>query len=257
MGMGMGGGGGAMMMEANPVDYKLIRFYDFALDARDPNAAKPGRKYIYRVRFCVNDPNFPQSPSLQPKGNSLAPDVYDRYLKLVKIAETTKKREFRRWSDWSTPGAPVSLPSLSEFYAGPTKAPAPKPVKVGNRTWDYQAEPPTASMVLSYFDPGLSVKLNARVNVTEGHVFAMEPESVDVVDPITLDVKKVEKPAIESYAAVVDIDGGAPLSIQEGEDMIEPGMMLIFDPTGGLQVHDEVGDQELYRIKSFAKERGE
>ena len=55
MGMAMMGRGG---MEPNPVDYKLIRFYDFAGFKGSPQF---GRKYAYRIRYAVNDPNFPFS----------------------------------------------------------------------------------------------------------------------------------------------------------------------------------------------------
>ena len=84
MGAGMEGGmmmgmGMAMMgrgaLEADPVDYKLIRFYDFAGFKNSPQF---GRKYVYRVRYAVNDPNFPFAETLQPKVSSMAPDVATR-----------------------------------------------------------------------------------------------------------------------------------------------------------------------------------
>ncbi|MGB7345769.1 MAG: hypothetical protein WBD20_16250 [Pirellulaceae bacterium] len=257
-GMSYGGMGGApgMMAEANPVDYKLIRFYDFAMDAKDPDAPKEGHQYVYRVRVSVEDPNFPKNPALQPKGNSLAPDVYDRYLQLVKIAETTKVREYKRWSEWSTPSEPVSLPSLDKIYVGPVTAAAPKPANT--KLGEYEADPPRANAVISHLERSLGAALDFRMTeLTEGSVFSAKPETADIIDPITLEVKKLESPVIESSATIVDIDGGYPLTIQEGEDMRVPGMMLIFDSNGGLQVHDEAGDQEMYRIRSFANERGE
>ena len=70
-----------------------------------------------------------------------------------------------------------------------------------------------------------------------------------------LDDKFFEDISVTSSATVIDIDGGVPMTIQEGEDMLEPSLMLIFDEAGGLHVHDEAGDQEFYRIKSFADER--
>ncbi|NND99184.1 MAG: hypothetical protein HKN47_17845 [Pirellulaceae bacterium] len=259
---GSGGGGGGygrtVAIEENPVDYKLIRFYDFAIDPRkDDDAPKPGRKYVYRVRISVNDPNFPQNPALQPKGQSLARDVYDRYLKLAQQAEATKKRSYQRWSEWSQPSAPVSLPGREKYFVGPVTAPPTKPAKVGPRIVDYQAEPPKAKMVLSQFDLELRTFVPMLLDVTEGTVLSAKAEKTDVVDPITLEVKKLESPEIRSASTVIDIDGGGPMSIQTGDDMNAPGLMLLFDQNGGLRVHDETGDQELYRIKSFADERGE
>jgi hypothetical protein len=147
---------------------------------------------------------------------------------------------------------------LSEFYTGPVTAAAPKLAdpKIA-RLGEYESEPPKAKVMMTHFDYALRAKVGALLEVTEGFVFGVKPETADVVDPITLEVKKVESPVMASGATVVDIDGGAPMTIQEGDDMREPGMMLIFDPNGGLKVHDEVNDQELYRIKSFADERNE
>ena len=93
MGMGM-----AMMgrsaLEEDPVDYKLIRFYDFAGFKNSPQF---GRKYVYRVRYAVNDPSFAET--LQPKVSSMAPDVATRVQELMASALKDGKRTFRRWSD--------------------------------------------------------------------------------------------------------------------------------------------------------------
>ena len=54
---------------------------------------------------------------------------------------------------------------------------------------------------------------------------------------------------------IVDIDGGLPLGITE--DLNEPGMILLFDQNGSLHLSDDVSDMEMYRINSYADERGE
>ena len=91
--------------------------------------------------------------------------------------------------------------------------------------------------------------------VTEGTVLSHKAEFADVVDPISLKVKKLPDAELVSGTTIVDLDGGRPLSI--AEDLTEPGMMLLFDQSGQLIVTDEVGDQESYRIYSYADERGE
>ena len=66
--MSIGTGG----IEETPVQYKLLRFYDFI---GFPNSPEVGNLYVYRLRYSVNDPNFPGDPVMQPRPNILAPDV--------------------------------------------------------------------------------------------------------------------------------------------------------------------------------------
>jgi hypothetical protein len=74
------------------------------------------------------------------------------------------------------------------------------------------------------------------------------------VDPITLSVKKYPDPELVSGTTIVGLDGGVPLKITE--DLNEPGLMLIYDQMGQLKVTSEVDDQEMYRIYTYADERG-
>ncbi len=91
---GMSGyGSGRRRLEKDPPEYKLIRFYDFAIDPRDPNSPKPGRQYVYRVRVAVEDPNFPKNPSLQPRGSSLDANAYVNYMAKVSNVEKSKEPE--------------------------------------------------------------------------------------------------------------------------------------------------------------------
>ena len=265
-GYGSSGGYGSRQVEANPPDYKLIRFYDFAIDPRgkDPNAPKPGRKYVYRIRVGLEDPNFPKDPALQPRGSSLATNAYLRVMKLVSQVESDdkpvekRKALSQRWTDWSTPSDPVSLPSRDKVFAGPIAAERKiRQVKVGERLVPYESEPPKANLVVSQFNPEYSTNLSMFLKeITEGSVLSHTAEFNDIVDPITLDVKKLEDAKIVSDSAVIDVDGGIPLGIQEGEGLVTPSMMLLFDPIGGLKVHEEVDDQEFFRKESFADERG-
>ncbi|MCD0458930.1 hypothetical protein [Roseiconus lacunae] len=266
--MGYGGyGGGSRGMEGqpaeeNPVDYKLLRFYDFAYlrgAKRDPNIPRPGKTYVYRVRFGVNDPNFPQKPELQPKGKTLAPDAYQRVVSLAAAAEQNQKREFTRWSDWSDISEPVSLPAkFDRSYVGPVKSEKSKYLRLGTRMIVAEGESPTADVVASSFDIRLGTFVPTTMKATEGTVLSKKVESADVVDPITLEVKKTGEAIIESATTIVDIEGGVPLPVagKENEDLTSPGMILMIDSNGKLQVRDSVEEQRIYRIKSFAEERG-
>lgn len=264
MGMGMGMGGSAGMTgkpaEENPVDYKLLRFYDFAYivgaSKQDPQAPRPGRKYVYRVRFAVNDPNFPQDPMLQPQGKVLDSDAYERFIALTADAKKNGKRNSKRWSEWSEISDPVSLPSFDRSYVGPVKADKVRRINAGSRRIVVEQEPPTAEVVTSSFDYRLGVFVPTLMTATEGTVLSKKVETADVVDPITLEVKKVTDTTIKSNSTVIDVEGGVPLEIVEDELMTEPGMFLMIDGDGKLIVKDSVEQQKLYRDRSFAKERG-
>jgi len=257
MGGMMGGMGMAMFgrgtIDKDPVDYKLVRFYDFALGFE--TSPKFGRDYVFRLRYAVVDPNFPYAQSLQPKTNTLSPDVANRVKDLMAQALATKKRSFQRWSEWSEPSEPASLPSLEQVFAGPVTRGTINTWKVGTKEVEYSRDEPTAKIVASRFDSSTGARIPIRLDVIEGSVLSHKAESADVVDPITLKIKKLPDAELFSGTTVVDLDGGAPLKIADG--LTEPGLMLLFDQTGQLQVTDEVRDQELYRIYSYADERGE
>lgn len=248
MGMAMMGRGG---LETNPVDYKLVRFYDFAGFKNSPQF---GRKYVYRIRYAVNDPNFPFSERLQPKMSSLSPDVAQRVQGKMAEALASGSRSFRRWSDWSEPTEPVGLPSLEQYFAGPVEQGTVNVWKVAGKDVEYKRDPPKAKILASQFDLNSGVRIPMELEITEGTVLSHKAESADVVDPITLSVKKYPEPELVSGTTIVGLDGGVPLKITE--DLNEPGLMLIYDQMGQLKVTSEVDDQEMYRIYTYADERG-
>lgn len=253
MGMGMMGAFGARGLEVDPVEYQLLRFYDFY--AIGKNQPKPGRKYVYRLRFAVNDPNFPANPEMQPKVNSLAPDATVRVLEKMEQASQTKKRDFKRWTDWSEPSDPVSLADLQEYYAGPVDPGTTYDWTIGGRKVSYPRDSPKAKILASQYNTEYNTRVPMELDVTEGSVLSHKQEFADVVDPITLEIKKLPDPEIISQTTIIDLDGGTKLSITT-DDLKAPGMMLLYDNEGKLKVTDDVVDQEYYRIYTFADEKG-
>ncbi len=261
MGAGMEGGmmmgmGMAMMgrgaLEADPVDYKLIRFYDFAGFKNSPQF---GRKYVYRVRYAVNDPNFPFAETLQPKVSSMAPDVATRVQDLMASALKDGKRTFRRWSDWSTATQPIGLPSLEQYFAGPVERGSISTWKVAGKDVEYARDEPKAKILASQYDLKTGARIPMQIEATEGTVLSQKAETTDVVDPITLTVKKMTDAELVSSTTIVDLEGGTPLAITK--DLTAPGMMLLFDQSGELTVADEGTDQHMFRTYTYAEERGE
>jgi hypothetical protein len=254
MGMGMGGlQFGRGQVEKDPVEHKLVRFYDLV---GIKNGAELGRTYVYRLRYSVSDPNFPASRTLQPKTSSLAPDVIERVQKLMAEASETKTRSYERWSDWSAPSDPVTLAAPEEQLLG-SVTPGTTYVwkNAAGKDVPYMRDPAKAKVIASQFKPEVGTRVPVPMEVTEGTVLSHKAPFVDVVDPITLNIKKLPDAEIVSGTTVVGIDGGASLKIAEG--LTEPGMILLFDPLGGLKVTDDVSDTEFYRIYNFSDEKGE
>ncbi|MEO1527788.1 MAG: hypothetical protein AAFX06_20350, partial [Planctomycetota bacterium] len=270
MGGGMGGGAANTMAgkpaEENPVEYKLLRFYDFAyikgrVGGADKNAPKIGRTYVYRIRYGINDPNFPRDEKLQPQSRSLDKDAYTRFATLAAKAQKDKKRSYTRWSEWSEPSEPTRLKSFDRAAFGPVKAEKSRKVKAFGRSIVVEADSPKAEVVASAFNVKYGVFMPTLITAQEGTVLSKQVDKVDLVDPITYEVRKLEgteeEPiTIRSTATIIDIDGGAPLEFVEEDEMVEPGLFLMMDSSGKLQVRDSIEEQRVYRIQSFAKERG-
>ncbi len=260
-------------VEEDPTQYKLIRFYDFNYGNlfKDATAPVEGRKYVYRVRVSVKDPNFPDDFTLQPKTSSLARDVYERVSELQAKAdeaykpvaesgakvETSKFRDFQRWTPWSSPSEPVSLPSTSEVYAGPIIPADVKIIKFQNREIPFTKSDATAKMVVSELDPQYAARIPLEVQVTEGTVLSKKADHADVIDPLNLTIMKLPNAKVTNRSAIIGLGGGVPLSIVEEDTMKEPGQFLIFNNNGMLEISDEVDDLYDYRVYSFADEKGE
>jgi hypothetical protein len=255
MGMGFTLGIGPRGIEIDPVDYKLLRFYDFVGFQNSPQS---GRKYVYRLRYSVNDPNFPANPEMQPQINTLTPETTVRIVDLMAQAQQTNTRSFQRWTEWSEPCAPVSLADSEDFYAGSVQPGTINDWDIGGRRVSYMRDPPSGKILATQYDPTYATRVPMTIDVTEGTVLSQKvdkDETVDVVDAVTLEVKKLPEAELISPTTVVDLDGGRKLAITDG--LTEPGMMLLYDNDGQLTVTDDISDQEYYRIYTYAKERGE
>ncbi len=259
-GMGMGMGGMSMVAEVDPVDHKILRFYDM-LDTRDPETPLPGRQYVYRLRYSVRDSNFPPSPGMQPKSSTLAPDVYERVRQLIAESLEQKKRvKAQIWSDWSEPGAPVALPSRTQVYAGPVEQPRSRDLDIRGQKVTYSKDEPIGKLVAKSFDLRYQAPMTHWRDVKSGTVLAYDGD-VELIDPITLQIKKVpdgpENPAdLRTNSTVIDVAGGQTLEITGDEKLAAPGHVLLFDESGKLVVQSEYDAQQSYRAYAAADERG-
>lgn len=264
MGMGMMGSGMGMMagasIESQP-DYKLIRFYDFRdLSNRDPAAPKVGRKYVYRIRVAIEDPNLPRNAVLRPSNGSLTTEVFRR---VEQEKQKGKSGNSIRWTEFSQPSPVVSLPPVTEAYVGPVVAAATRKMQVGGREVEVTNKPATGKVVGTKWDPTYQVPMPIWMDVTRGSVLAKKGEA-DIPDPLSMNVKKLPDADLNLESVVVDLGGGQELDIAKDPEadknaapLLSPSWMLLFDADGGLRVVDEIESQKGYRLYSYADDRGE
>jgi len=259
-GYSMGGSGYAMMGVQAIVEqpeHKLIRFYDFRdFSGQDPAAPQPGRKYVYRVRVAIEDPNFPRDPVAQPRNSTLSAEVFRRVEQENAKAASTKRRNFIRWSEFSAPSAVVSLPPIAATYAGPVVPTVFRKMQLDGKDVEVAQKPPTGKLVVTQWNREYQVPVPVFMDVVRGTVVAKKGD-LEVPDPLSQMVKKLPNADINTEMVVLDLEGGQPLAISTGETQTEPSLILLFSADGGLQVSDEVTTQHGYRLYSFADDRGE
>ncbi len=260
------GGYGYAMIEEDPVDYKLIRFFDFQNPRKPKTSPQPGHKYVYRIRVAVEDPNFPAVDSSIPELKTMSPDVFARVSPLIPEAmklqgplNDTRRQELSKiWTDWSEPTAPVSLPDLADTYVGPVTEVRTQTFQIGGRSVEMPRDLPKVKMVTRGIHAGYNGFVPMWIDATEGTVLAEESDAGEIVDPITLEVKKLpegQKAVINTQSTVIGIQGGEALSIVKDDEMVRPSAVLLFDGDGKLRVGSEIGDQEAYRAWSFMDDR--
>jgi hypothetical protein len=104
------------------IDYQLLRIIDFDVQR--------GRKYRYRAKLTLLDPNHPPLPQStggglggtvndnDPPPTSLTPDVEQRLRDLEKVEKQTGRRVSWRDTDWSEPSDIITIPEPLIVAAG-------------------------------------------------------------------------------------------------------------------------------------------
>jgi hypothetical protein len=247
-----------------PPKYKLIRFTDTNVE--------PGKKYRYRLRVFLHDPNHPDigDPVAQrqgyaaPSAASLHGDVQKR-IKEQDAADAKKSKETGRpsrtsWviSDWSDPSDVVELPPLSRFFAMSVHPSSSTPVIV---TRDKPPVPipndqPKATSLAVVWDRIKVADVPAEVEkVCRGTVFNFVQDT-KVIHPVTKQVIDLTKYAFVTDALVVDMMGGEKITSLDktlDHSLVAPGELLIFDSRGNLHVQNETDDIEQIRVFAIRK----
>jgi hypothetical protein len=213
---------------ANGVNYKLLRFFDYSVE--------PGKKYKYRVKLVLADPNV-YVPS-----NMLASSVQDR---LAKAKDASgKRKEYRIVEDWSDPTPTVGIPMAGNVLLADYKFPPPEKFN----------DEPSVTMFVESFD--VDEKNNAiqaaveKKDFRRGYVANFAEDAEYLVDGgAFIDTQKDFK--FFTGFTLLDIDGGAKLT----KDMNVPVRALVMGPSGQMYIRDEEEDKSVveYHRLLFAK----
>jgi hypothetical protein len=206
------------------VDYYLLRFFDFSVE--------PGKKYKYRVKLVLKDPNYGLPQMV------LAPAVLDRQAKELQAARAKNpkaERPFYRIVDqWSDPSPSVGIPTNGNVRLADVKVPSS----------DKANDEPTVKLLVEAFDvddSGMPIQAATEKDFKRGYVANMVQDTEYLVDAMTIDTQKDFK--FFTGMTLLDVDGGA--KIPGTRDMTYPARILVMGPAGELYIHDEL-DEKSY-----------
>lgn len=218
-----GGGAAAGQHDFLPkgVDYYLLRFFDFTVE--------PGKKYKYRVKLVVQDPNY-NFPSAV-----LAPSVQDRQAKEAQAAKAKNlaKPFYRILDKWSDPSPTVGIPMAGNVHLAETKIPRADSVN----------DEPSAKLLVEAFDvdaAGSPIQGGAEKDLRRGYVAnAVQDVEYLVEGGTAIDTLKDFK--MFTGMTLLDIDGGQKLA----RDINAPSRILLMGPAGQLYIRNDTDDKPV------------
>lgn len=231
-----GGGPGQRTGLAKGLDFLLLRFFDYTVE--------PGKKYKYRVKLVLADPNIGMP------ANVLAAAVLDRQAKSKD--RNGRRLDYRALEKFSDPSPTVGIPLAGNVRLADTKIPAAEKFN----------DEPVAKLLVESFDAddkGNAIQAAVEKDFRRGAVANMV-EDGDYIVPGEGGTMIDTQPGFKFMTGMtlLDIDGGTKLA----KDMYVPARILVMGPAGELYVHDEVDDKpavEYHRLlfeKTSDKHRG-
>jgi hypothetical protein len=193
------------------VDYWLLRFFDYTV--------QPGKKYKYRVKLVLADPNagFPD--------NTLDPAVQDRL-------RANKRQGFREIAEWSEPSPTVGIPMPGNVYLAEAKLPSAKTLN----------DEPVVKLMVEMFDvdntDGSPVHIAKEKDYRRGYIVNMK-EKMEYAGGGDRWIDTFEDAyPINTGVTLLDISGGKELS----RDYKAPTRALVMDPSGEMAIRKELDD---------------
>jgi hypothetical protein len=195
----------AAAAEGKPtVEHHLFRAFDFNV--------KPGKKYRYRAKAYLQNPNL---------------NVAAKYLKKP-VADPPKYLE----TELSAPTDLVAVPDRFNVLAGEVKKETRNP-------------DPTATIMVTAIDEKEGIEAATELDVWRGSVANKVAATVEAVDPRNRDRITLTDMDFRSGIVVLDIRGGKPLSKKTTSTLTSPVEVLVIDPQGNLRVRNELDDATL------------
>jgi hypothetical protein len=244
MGSGMGYMGGSASME--PVQYKLVRFFDMEVE--------PGRVYKYRVRLFYEDPNNPNTDPQNglvmnpPARRTLADSVLQRLQQQEQDPAT--KNAYYVITDWSTASQPVTLPAPARMYVGQVSP--PRYANGVGGTQVPQSEPRGEVVPVDWYED-LAIDVSDEQRAYRGSYFDYT-DDFEVLDPITLAIRLLEDYRLRNGYLVLDLRGGEDLPGDREKRVESAGEYALLDDEGNFVVRNELDDYQRYRRFTFADE---
>jgi hypothetical protein len=248
-GMGMGG---AARMAGPPADYKLFRFYDFQVE--------PNKKYKYRIKLFLIDPNHPLNPQMAPQPGYLEDAVITRIKKIdandaqAPATNGVPQRTFWVETDWSEWSDVVSIPPQYEVLAGSATPERTTPNREsGPEVLVPESGSETEANVLAMvWDHAKAADIPAQETVVRGSVLNFNA-SANVLHPVNLQVFTLPDYPIRTDVMVLDVRGGKdlPTNNRSEIDLKAPTQLLLIDTEGNLVVHNELDDILDYNNNIF------
>ncbi len=253
---GEGGGGyggyGSGMQTYTPPKHQLIRFTDTHVE--------PGRKYRYRLRVYLLDPNHPMLGMVAPSAASLHEEVRKRVkatdeadAKRPKDANGLPYRTFWVMTPWSEPTELVAVPRAERIYAVKV---SPRPPTTIKGIPVAMAEP-TADALAVTFDRSKIADVPAQNDkIGRGSVLNFVQDT-KVIHPVTKEVIEMPKYNVVTNALVADLMGGETIKPVDSkgapQGLSTLGEMLIVDADGRIHVQNEAQDIVNFRRYTVPK----
>ena len=214
------------------VDYLLLRLFDFTVE--------PGKRYKYRVKLVLADPNHGLSNEL------LAPEVQDRESKeraADKASGGKGVTNYRVVEDWSDASPTVGIPLEGSVRLAEVKPPA----KANDE--------PTVTMLVESFsvdEKGNAIQAaKEKSNLRRGYVANMV-EQTEYLGPGWIDT--IDSFRFMTGITLLDVRGGEQLA----KDNAAPARVLLMGPAGELYIRNELDDKPAVENHKmiFEKKKG-
>ena len=184
--------------------------------------SKPGRRYEYRVRLVMGDPNH---------------SVYPRYLTKSAADRRSSWRKPYRFTDWSQPSPPIAVPFAGRMLAGRAKAPSPQL---------FDVEPKISVLVKTFDTPEAAEAMTELADAVRGTVGNLT-RSIDIPKLVGDRLQPMENYRFHTESTILDIRGGRKLSRSSNEDPHRAGAHI--DPHPQREAYRSIGTKKSARIR--------